>query len=909
MNSIELPKRLEGDWEHAFLFTYSLDVPFFENLLRRQFSEQCRNQVILSDSRSFLKACRSYTGDRRVKYMNQTYVVDSINCHRAAHMKIIMLVNPESGRLLVGSGNLNYQGYASDGEIFTEYNYNAKNRESLNAFTAVRELLEAIISYRYVGNAANRRISYMLENTNWLFQSPSNNIRPVRNNLSESFLSQLQKEIGSDVVEELWILSPFFDERAIALRELLILLKPAKSILLVQPGYTSVKLEALVSVLSDNGEKWGICPFSKFTDNSYVHAKMYLLKTKDRAICLQGSPNLSQVAFLLNVPHGNIEVANMLTGSRNDFDHIIRHLKIGNQPADLNDLDLSYKSDDDYLGGDSELWHVVRAEYQSYRLRLYYSGELPDLSLAKLGINDTLFELKDLQINTDCIDISIQSDLSELLDRPESFSIIYFDGTQECATNPVFACNLFALEAAIGCETKSDKLSFVGGLQLEDEDLEALLIQLEAALVIDIHSIWKPTKRTYKTLRGDILDEEQTIKYEDIDYGALEHQEKIQQYRRKRDSRSYPLSRLQIILESIAGHLPSLRITRSSVPIEKKIDDRANEIELESEQDLLAEEKRKTEHGNMWDKRISGYLGRFIKRYLKGIRSPDFRKIAGVEIMAKNYVIFSHILWILFGKDFLEHEHITESIREVNDLFWGKEDQLGYFDGLSGEERVPFLEILTENNADAQTIASLYYSAYLARSQNWEQLRFDLRDCCRRIFQKSPFKITECMLNKSTEIISDLVPYESPSPAIVLDELLELTRFNTRAKFLKNLEIHFGHKSCSFQRVTVTRDRIERGYRADCLEISEKGNIPSNNILEGILQDWLLFEKLDYYRIHVGKIKRVIYDVKKPAIIYYDGLRETETEIHKVVRPKEFPWEKKLLEINLNLDKRSPNIT
>ncbi len=75
-------------------------------------------------------------------------------------------------------------------------------------------------------------------------------MRPIRHNLTTSFLEQLAEAVAGEPVEEMWVLSPFYDEEALALEMLLQQLRPRQVTILVQPGYTSVKPEALARVLN-----------------------------------------------------------------------------------------------------------------------------------------------------------------------------------------------------------------------------------------------------------------------------------------------------------------------------------------------------------------------------------------------------------------------------------------------------------------------------------------------------------------------------------------------------------------------------------------------------------------------------------------------------------------------------------
>ena len=95
-------------WEHALILTYGADLPFFERALARQLSAQCRNKIILSDWRYHLDACAVYAEGGRVRSLNQSYIAEGVHSPRAMHAKLILLANPERGRLLVGSGNLGH---------------------------------------------------------------------------------------------------------------------------------------------------------------------------------------------------------------------------------------------------------------------------------------------------------------------------------------------------------------------------------------------------------------------------------------------------------------------------------------------------------------------------------------------------------------------------------------------------------------------------------------------------------------------------------------------------------------------------------------------------------------------------------------------------------------------------------
>src|SRR5262245_58372333 len=113
MTVLPLPENLNGPWDHALILTYGMNLPFFEHSIWDQLGNHCNNVVILADGGCYLEACNDYARDGLARYINQRYIAEGIFAPHAAHAKLVLLTNTERGRLFVGSGNLNLDGYAS----------------------------------------------------------------------------------------------------------------------------------------------------------------------------------------------------------------------------------------------------------------------------------------------------------------------------------------------------------------------------------------------------------------------------------------------------------------------------------------------------------------------------------------------------------------------------------------------------------------------------------------------------------------------------------------------------------------------------------------------------------------------------------------------------------------------------
>lgn len=850
MDRLELPNQLKGSWDHCLIMSYGVDIPFFEHALWGQFATTCRNKIILADGQEILAEYESYADSGLVRMLNQQYVADGIFSRHSAHAKVILLTSPQEGRLLVGSGNLRLGGYASGGELFTRYEYKANAPEMLSAFVGIREVLEAIVDRHYIGAPAERRIRNLLELTPWLFGATQDEQRPVRHNLDIGFIEQLLELVDKRPVQELWVLSPFYDPEAIALRRLLERLQPQQCTLLVQPGQTSVDPTVLSDLVKHYKGRCQVRPFSLKSDAAYVHAKMYLIKMSQQAICLQGSPNLSQVAMLFPDPQGNIEVANLLTGARDDFDYLLAELAIEPPTQNIEELNVAYHPLEANVTSAGGSLRLTGGEWHDDRLLLNFQGNLLDLEHATLVIAGRDFKLRVETKGEGFLELEICPDIAELLTQPVPVLIRWDGGEEVTRLNPIFVCNRLGLENSLHTNEESEFLKHTGDLSLEDEEFERLFGELESALVIDRRSVWQLSGKTPPPTDAENEDAP-NIKYIDVDLEQIKRHPKMQQYLRRASlGRGYGRSRLQIILSAIMDHFHGLLdISEGEVPPIPITVKGSGEAETEDEREAELEDRHRRRQ--TWKQRVQRTLKRFIRRYLQGLLSEDFRELAGPEVMGPNYVIFSHILWRLFGKDWLEPEFIIESLLNTWDFFWGKGDKGGYFATLTSEERSDLLEWIAEHRTDSEIIASLCYSAYWTRYQLRVELRLSLRDCWHVLLRNMLFAITEANLEVAWRILAVLVRYDPPSPTAMVEELIALALYETRDDFLTKLEqrLHSAQNSCKFDRQSVWSPARNATWSADCLVVNVPGSLWDWEQARGLLELWMEFESLDYYRI------------------------------------------------------------
>jgi hypothetical protein len=856
ISRLEIPEQLRGQWDNVLILSFGIDIPFFERTLWPQFAARCRNKIILADSQQFLQRCEDYAREAgRVRHLNQSYVVAGIlmpYSYTAAHAKLILLTHPDQGRLLVGSGNLSRHGYASGGEMFTLYEYTQDAPQSLPVFLAVHEMIDTLIQQGSILGTAERHIQYLWEQTPWLFQASKSPESPVRHNLTKSFLDQLLLELHEEPVEELWILSPFFDRECIALERLLQAIHPAQTTILVQPGYTSVDPTALQSVLVQAAGQWDIRTFQLENGDVDVHAKCYLLKLKNRAICLQGSPNLSQVAMISSAPHSNVELANLLTGPREAFDYLFDMLQIDPPVQDLTSLKLSYQPIEEKEPSTETPWQLIGGELHDNRLFLNYRGALPILQGAKLKISETESPLTLLSMGMHLLELRLVGEQRELLSQTVPLSILWTEGEITYHTNPIFVCNRGALERALEYASTEETLTHTGGLDLDDKELEELLGELKESLVIDRRSVWQLAGRELPT---NVQDDDPGLHldYAQIDYDMLHQHPKIQQYlHRMRSGQGQTRSRLQIILNAITAHFQELLEGNRVVALMQK----ATEQALESESPVVEEddddtiEERQQRH---WSARmrIERLLKNFIQRFLHGMRSPDFQEFAGYEVVSHNYMIFTHFLWRLFAKDWLEPLYIVDALIQSWTFFWGNVSPPGYFRQLQSDQQEQVLSLVQEYRNDVSTLAALYFTDKVLTIEGEVKQKFMLRDLWRELLCKPPFPLEAQLVGGARKLLRPLFPNDPSSTTLIINQLALLAHFDTRTNFLRELETpdRFPPNSCWIEKQSVFRYHLGQAVPVDCLVIKSPNALIDQESAVALLKGWIEAEQLDYYRI------------------------------------------------------------
>jgi hypothetical protein len=318
-----MDKRLTGSllklvektaFEHAVFLTYSLDLPFFErSAVRHLLRKRCNNIAVFADAAHVaneLARLGEPVWSSRNWMFGRDYSLTGIRHSSAFHPKIALLVGDEI-ELLVGSGNLEPGGMRANLEIFHQISCNRSGTADSDARCLITQAWNYIVQQvaTRIPSVVKEQLRRIGEFVPWINkgESAGRQVRLVTGPKSD-VVDILRGEIGKDHVRKLIVLSPFFDVRLEALKQLVATLRPDRTALLIQPETVSLPGDQLASIR--NLDLYGL----KQLHPRYAHAKIVIAECTTKSILLAGSHNVSTPAFKGH----NFEASLLRIGSSHD---------------------------------------------------------------------------------------------------------------------------------------------------------------------------------------------------------------------------------------------------------------------------------------------------------------------------------------------------------------------------------------------------------------------------------------------------------------------------------------------------------------------------------------------------------------------------------------------------------------
>lgn len=293
----EWSERSDQQALHEALFLgFTVDLPFLEKVAIPVARGLGARTAVIGD------AAQGLYDPVDVRMAGRSYLHGLASCQRAFHPKVVLLVGEHACRLAVGSGNPTLSGWGANDELWTVVETEDDDSHALLADLAdwLEELPAAVELAPWSASHLTELAALLTERH---VKAPAGAESGARllHNLQENLLDQLP--LGP--VDELHAYAPFIDEAGHALSRLLGRLTPRRTILGLQPRWSSYDAGAIKRALS------GFDAQIRFLDETRMrHGKFVEWQTDGRRYALTGSPNLTRAALCTSTRDGgNCELA------------------------------------------------------------------------------------------------------------------------------------------------------------------------------------------------------------------------------------------------------------------------------------------------------------------------------------------------------------------------------------------------------------------------------------------------------------------------------------------------------------------------------------------------------------------------------------------------------------------------
>jgi hypothetical protein len=283
----------------SVIMTFGLDLPLYDGLVQRQLrSAGVSNQIVLCDGAEYQNALTAVEAGA-ARSLGRSYTVTPVFQGSAFHPKAFMLLGRDSGRLLVGSGNVTFGGLARNAELFGVFDYTA-GQTPHPAFAQVFKLAQM---HAKGGSSVLRRQLKRAEALSpWLAASatsPSEHELLIGGPGHPTLLEQIRERLPGPV-DSVLVVGSSFDRGLLAIKELADLCPAASLRCIVQQD--SITLDgATVSALGSQVD-WrpfvDPYPDKKDRPDAYAHAKLLVVGCGSVEVAVYGSANPSRPGLL-----------------------------------------------------------------------------------------------------------------------------------------------------------------------------------------------------------------------------------------------------------------------------------------------------------------------------------------------------------------------------------------------------------------------------------------------------------------------------------------------------------------------------------------------------------------------------------------------------------------------------------
>lgn len=912
---IAVPTLLDGAYRSALICTYGAQLEFYEEVLRRQLAS-CRNQIILADAIRLGASVAAAAAGGHLRHINRTYVAAPIAHGHAAHAKLILLTGPDAGMLLIGSGNLSYSGYAGAGECFTAYPWSPENQTYLREFQTARRFIDALGEREMLDSFARSRVERMWATTEWIHRAAPAGESLVRHNLDAPLAQQFIAAVGGEAVEELVVAAPFYDSSVTALRRLRDAFAPDYTTVLVQPKRTSVDADALAAALADGGDS-SVHPIAGPGD-PYLHAKLFIVRTATRAVCLAGSANCSTVALFDAHPGANVEIGVLLAGARAAFDHLLGDITIS-AAADPHTLELTMSDDTDDEDIPTPPWTLTNVIWRPPILRGVVQPAVPTeaivrLVVGELALDDVTVKLTD-HPDGQRFEAHVEGDASALIDTVIGISLsVHLDGEPPQRSAIAVAYQATVLEAMDARRFDAERLRGAAALELDDPELATLLAELEQLLITDGRSAWRMAHIDPPPPEDD--GDGPAFPWDAIDWSLVHQHPRYVSYQQLQNSTDAAPGELAAYLDALSSALRELIEPDEAEPPPAPLPPGPGDTEPDDEepsdgtksQDSDAFDKGEDQierHRQSAKARNLRLIRNFVRRNLRALESPGFRTGVGPGVVVPNAVVLDHICWRTVTRHEDSFGELLDERLRLWTCLWGVESgPAGYLATLDDEDQLALLELLAKHHVEALLLASMYdaYSAMTYDSESFGRLRsVQRRILVHPLWQPSARTPQDAAaLVNARSVVAQTVDGRDIAGA-VYDTVARTDTKEVRATIAgiagaSELDV-------DFEKVIVSIDGTAAGTKVVQATIRNTERMDSATA-EHILGAWSLLEELPVYRVRCGSVV-ASYRAATGTGTWYD--RDTDDEV--IIGELDPDWPAWLTEANALLDTAESTVT
>ncbi|TVY98984.1 hypothetical protein EAS64_42540 [Trebonia kvetii] len=739
--SIVIPDLLQGQWTTALICTFGADLLFFETRLMTQLA-QVPLRIILADDRRLASTLgeAARTGQRH-RLANKAYVAAPIRHPRAAHGKLALLLGPANGRLIIGSGNLGYDGYASPGELWHVFAYSDDNPQHLSEFAAARSFIDELASRQLLDPPVTELLHTTWGMTTWLPPAPA---APATlcSNLNRPLIEQLRDRAPGQVTE-LVAYAPFHDEDCAALRALITAFTPERVRLLVTDA-TSAHPAAIKQALGDSPKRIIELVRVKEEPAAYIYAKWVHLIHPDAETLLTGSANLSRSALLQPSSAGNIEIGVISAGPSGTFDGLYAHLQ-SERGNDASALGITYRAgSEDDNDGVAPCLAVLWSRLDGDTLSITFSGIIPE-GMPLLLEDHAGRALAVVSTSSSGATLSVKLD-KESADRlAEGGRVAVRTSSAPGQLWFTWPYQLSHLRGRLDRASQRERLPAIADLPQQDSELYELLRELDQTLIIDRESAWRIAKPGGVPQADDGNPE--LIRLEDLDWDRIRRDPRYSGYFTRGRPAGLPPTDIQVILAAIAGRLGDLALGTARPDAEDE-EDLAREgdagISSESEETDEELEDEVTRRRLPVSTRTRMAFDRFVRRYASALTDTAFIDELGPIPAATNAVIFGHLLSRLLEREAVSPRRAIPAQIATWRFLWRNDHLAAGTQHHDAETSEAVRHLLTEADAQVTTLQGLVASLGHAIEDDTVTA---LRDIARHLLTDTQFGLDANLLS------------------------------------------------------------------------------------------------------------------------------------------------------------------